>query len=255
MELRSNDNIATRYHKIFDYKLTKEEAVKWQYKNQKVVVNGKKSARQLQREKYSKKKRKIAENASNVISILPTVLFVGITGSLAMNNTNKDSDIDLLIVTKKDTLWLTRPLVYFLLLISNFKIRKPNTKDEKDKLCLNMWFDETGLIWNKKERNIFTAHEMAQIVALVNKNKTYERILFLNKWVLDYWPNAVKIENIKYKNSKSKENKMLKIIENLFFKIQYLYMRRKITHEVITPTIAIFHPNDWGKKVIESIFK
>ena len=27
-------------------------------------------------------------------------------------------------------------------------------------------------------------------------------------------------------------------------------MKPKITREVVTPTRAIFHPNDWGKKVL-----
>ena len=116
MVLKSNDNISVRYHKIFDYVLTKEEFFKWQYKNQKILVSDIKSRSQLQREKYSESKLQIAKRASKLISKVPTVLFVGITGSLAMMNADKDSDIDLIIITKRNTLWTTRMLVYGILL-------------------------------------------------------------------------------------------------------------------------------------------
>ncbi len=245
-------NISVRYHKIFDYKLTKEEAVKWQYKNQKIVIKGGKSETRLQREKYSQKKLKIAQKAVMLISKVPTVLFVGVTGSLAMMNADKNSDIDLLIITRKNTLWTTRALVYGILLVMGYQLRKPEQKNEKDKLCLNMWLDETSLVWGRKDRNIYTAHEIAQIVPLVNKNDIYERFLFLNKWILDYWPRAVEIRNLKFEIGKL--NGKRNMIERLSFFIQYLYMKNKITTEIVTNNKAIFHKNDWGKVVISKLY-
>ncbi|MFZ3301452.1 MAG: hypothetical protein WA152_01915 [Microgenomates group bacterium] len=253
MELKSNDDVAVRYHKIFDYKLTKEEAVRWQYKQNLSSAEGKnqKSERRLQREKYSKKKLEIAKNASELISKIPTVLFVGITGSLAMMNADKNSDIDLLLITKKNMLWTTRVLVYFVLRTMHYVLRKPQDKNERDALCLNMWLDETSLIWDRKDRNIYTAHEIAQIVPLVNKNNTYERFLFLNKWILNYWPNAVEIKKSKTQIKRFKSE--INILEKIAFKLQYIYMKSKITTEIITPHTAIFHKNDWGKVVMKKL--
>ncbi len=245
----SRDNISVRYHKIFDYSLTKEEAVKWQYKNQKTVVKGDKSKTRLQREKYSQKKLKIAKKSATLLSKIPTVLFVGVTGSLAMMNADKNSDIDLLIITRKNTLWTTRALVYGLLRVMCYQLRKPEQKNEKDKLCLNMWLDETSLVWEKKDRNIYTAHEIAQIVPLINKSNIYEKFLFENKWILNYWPNAVTEQSIKYAVNRNNTN----ILEKIAFKLQYFYMKSKITTEVITPHMAIFHKNDWGAKVLNKL--
>jgi hypothetical protein len=86
---------------------------------------------------------------------------------------------------------------------------------------------------------------LAQIVPLVNKDQAYEKLLFKNKWILKFWPNAVRISSLKFKNFSSKGN----LIEKLAYKLQYYYMKKKMTREVVTPTRAFFHPQDWGRIV------
>ena len=63
-----------------------------------------------------------------------------------------------------------------------------------------MWLDESDMVWQRKDRNIYTAHEIAQIVPLINKDKTYEKFLSHNRWILDFWPNAVKIRKLQVPN-------------------------------------------------------
>ncbi len=256
MELKSDKFSSVRYHAIFDYKLTKQELIKWQYKNFKEVTNGIKNNSRLQREKYSRDKLIIAKRAAKLLSKIKTVKFVGITGALAMNNAGKDSDIDLIIITSHNRLWITRLLVYFVLSTKYFVLRKPRSNNEKDALCLNLWLDEQDLVWNKVDRNLYTAHEIAQVVSLVNKDKTYQKFLYLNKWILDFWPNSVRIGRYEDKvmsPDSSFLSYFLFILETFAFKIQYWYMKSKITREVVTPTRAIFHPNDWGSVVIKKL--
>ncbi|MDP2631821.1 MAG: hypothetical protein Q8P30_03600, partial [Candidatus Uhrbacteria bacterium] len=99
--------------------------------------------------------------------------------------------------------------------------------------------------------NIYTAHEIAQIVPLVNKSNAYEKFLRCNRWILNYWPNSIKIPNYQIQISKSVQKQ--NILENISYRIQYYYMSKKITREVVTPTRAIFHPNDWGKIVLSKL--
>jgi hypothetical protein len=150
-----------------------------------------------------------------------------------------------------------------MLKIFNFSLRKPGDSDQKDKLCLNMWMDEHDLNW-EKPRNIYTAHELAQISPLINKDKIYDKFLSENVWVLDYWPNSVKIQNHKFNiraKSKSMRFKCLVVIWNFIlsasnliaFKAQHQYMKGKITRETITPTRAIFHPRDLSKVVLDRL--
>lgn len=250
------------YHDIFEYPLSEDDVVRWVagpkailkkkieigIKNGYVYKNGRHEGvlKRKHRINISEEKTKIGEGASNIISQIPTVKFVGITGALAMKNAVPDSDIDLLIITTENTLWITRILVNLALLLNNYGVRRSGDKNQKDKLCLNMWMDASDLVF--KTRNIFTAHEIAQIVPLVNKENTYEILLQKNKWILDYWPNSVVIKN-DFKNSTQKESSVLSLFEGIAYKAQYEYMKRKITRETITKTRAFFHPYDWSNHV------
>lgn len=268
MELRSSEISSLIYHDIFDYPLTSSELIRWKLKlklklKRKVVVSknedffflkgkGKIIEKRLKNERYSKQKLILAKKGALILKIIPTVKLIALTGALAMNNADKNSDIDLLIVTKNKYLWTTRLISYLVLFIFGLKVRKPKDNNQKDKLCLNMWLDENDLVWNKKDRNIYSAHEIGQITPLINKSNTYEKLLKQNSWILDYWPNVVSI-NRKLRIKSNKNTKDGSIIEKLAFKFQYLYMKNKISREVITPTRAVFHPNDWGKVVISRL--
>ena len=253
MESPRASKLTKAYHLLFNYPLDKEELEKWQAGNKSEIRNPKyetiskkiNSQTKKKRRATSLKKLKIARRAAKVLETIPTIKMIAVTGSLAMLNAREESDIDLMIITAKDTLWTTRIIASLLLTVSELRLRRAGDKDEKDKLCLNIWLDEGDLKWRKK--NIFTAHEICQIVPLVNKNKIYEKFLWENNWVLDYWPKAVEIKrlNIKNQNDKSK----FKIIEKLVFWIQYQYMKPKITRETVTPSRALFHPIDWSARL------
>ncbi len=264
------------YHDCFDCPLSFSEIIKWRSTNSvdiKInnrgvgIRNGyyflegregliyKKSFRQ----RISAKKMEIAKKAAKTLSRVPGIRVVAVTGSLAMENSDDISDIDLMIVTKAGNLWTTRLFVYLTLFATRYKLRKPNDNNQRDALCLNMWLDESDLVW--KERNIYTAHEIAQIVPLVNKQKTYEKFLYKNKWILKYWPNSVDKKYMVYSKSYIGKNKNQYTIYNILFtwfekisfQLQYNHMRSKITCEVITATRALFHPQDWSKVVMSRL--
>jgi predicted nucleotidyltransferase len=266
MELRSSEIFSIIYHDIFDYPLTFFELKKWKLNKsigtKKVIV--KKNSfyflkereeiikKRLKRKKYSEDKFKIAKKVSLILGKIPTIKLVAITGALAMNNADKGSDIDLMIITKNNTLWTTRLISYLLINIYGFKVRKPKDNNQKDKLCLNMWLDEEDLVWKNENRNIYSSHEIAQIIPLINKDNTHEKLLNKNSWILDFWPSAVKL-NKNFKFKKVKSSKSFSFIEKLAFNLQYVYMKNKISREVITSTRAIFHPNDWSQVIASKL--
>lgn len=265
------------YHSFFDFPLTISELIKWRcaesildnsappviVRSGYYFIEGGEGAiyKRILRKRISSKKIIIAKKASKLISLIPTIEMVAITGSLAMENASDQSDIDLLVVTKNGYLWTTRLFAYLLITLFGFSVRRPYDKDEKDKLCINMWLDESDLAWYKKGRNLYTAHEVAQIVPLINKNNIYEKFLTENKWILKYWPNAVKIKrykdieilNTKVANHSISSHFISSLVEKLAFRIQYHHMKSKITREVVTPTRALFHPQDWGKVVLSRL--
>lgn len=260
------------YHDIFEYPLTRNELNKWilgkdvrVLKKETVIfhkkhylLSGKEAGvdKKLERKKISSFKMGITTQAVYVLARIPTILCVLVTGSLAMDNSVKRSDIDLMVITKSKTLWSTRLISYFLLKISGFHLRKPRAKEEKDRLCLNMWIDEDNLIWPEKDRNIFTAHEIAQITPVLNRGG-YGKFINANLWAKKYWPNAIVKHDYKYeKHTKpSFFEYILKVIEPIAMKIQLVYMKRKITREIVLPGIALFHPVDWSKNVSRRLGK
>jgi predicted nucleotidyltransferase len=251
------------YHDIFDYPLTPLELIRWtagkkvkfndlenlkiSTKNGFLFLNGKEGStlKRLMRKRISKRKLEKAKKAAKILSLLPTVKMIAVTGALAMNNANEESDIDFLTITKKGNLWTTRLLTMVLLKVFGIPRRKYGEKSTKDKLCLNIWLDENDLVWSKKSRNIYTSHEISQIIPLINKDQTYEKFLSKNNWVADYWPNATSAKAGKEKR-REKKGVEIKLIESLARRAQYWYMKDKITRETITPTRALFHPVDWA---------
>ena len=264
-KVSESEKFSVFYHDIFDYPLTLSDLVKWtpakplaQMENFSVIkkdgyffIKGHTGLiyKRILRKRISSKKTEIAQKMSNYLSLIPSVKMVALTGSLAMENSTDESDIDLFVVTSSNLLWTTRLLSYSLLKILGIDVRKPGTKRQKDKLCLNMWMDESNLIW-RHPRNIYTSHEVAQVVPLVNRDKTYEQFIWKNKWIINFWPNAVKIERQKKRNTAKNTSFFQKLIEKIAYQVQYKHMREKITREIVSPGRAIFHPEDWGEIVL-----
>jgi hypothetical protein len=120
-----------------------------------------------------------AARYGKIIAGLPFVRMVAVTGSLAMNNTDKGKDIDYMIVAEPGRLWLCRALS---LLVTRF------AKLEEVSLCPNYLVTTKALEF--KERSLYVAHELAQMIPLSGM-EIYQEIRRLNGWTVDYLPNAV----------------------------------------------------------------
>ena len=140
------------------------------------------------REKWSQNKLQIAQKVAKWLKTNPFIKMVAVTGNLAMNNSDKDDDIDLLIIAGKNRLWLTRFLTVLLVeLVANR--RRPGDKDVKDKICLNMFLAEDCLQVPKKEQDLFSAHEVCQLKPIWHKDNTYQEFITQNQWYQKFLPN------------------------------------------------------------------
>jgi len=140
------------------------------------------------REKESQKKLAIAQRTGRWLRFIPSIKMVAVTGALAMKNSRKEDDVDLLIVTSKNRLWLTRLLTVLLVELMAQR-RRPGDKEFANKICLNMFLDEDYLSVPEKEQDLFSAHEVCQMKLLWEKNRTYKKFLKENQWVKRFLPN------------------------------------------------------------------
>jgi hypothetical protein len=111
------------------------------------------------------------------MSHLPFVRMVAVTGALAMDN-NADGDIDYLVITEPGRLWLCRAMI-----VGQVKLAALRGTE----LCPNYFLSERAMVL--EERNLFTAHEVTQMVPLTGV-ATYQRLRSLNRWTDEHLPNA-----------------------------------------------------------------
>lgn len=270
--------ISLLYHDLFEYPLTEEDLTKWEAgfllplkrnKSGNVLANkgyffleGSEGVvdKRLKREEISKRKILIARNIVATISKTPSVKAIGITGSLSMRNSEEGSDIDFIVVTEKGALWITRLLVLLTLDVFGIPRRHAGNKEQKNRVCLNMWMDESDLAWPENDRNFYTAHELLQIEPIFERGEVFRKIYLSNSWVKKYWPNAYKFqlkrsraESYKATAINNLAKRILLLVEPLARFFQNLYMNTKITNEVISKSRAIFHPRLLGNTVTRKL--
>lgn len=205
------------YHDLFDYPLALEEIhrflignSKFKMKNSKLKLQiknliqigkveekkgfyflqgrGKIVSIRKKREKISQKKLKIAQRTADWLRLIPNVKMVAITGAMAMENAEKDEDIDLLVITSKNRLWLTRIQAVLLIELLGNR-RRLKDVEVTDKICLNIFLDESRLQMPKEKQNLFVAHEMAQMKVLWQRDDLYQKFLKANLWLKKFLPN------------------------------------------------------------------
>jgi predicted nucleotidyltransferase len=221
-----------------------------------------------------------------LLSFFPQIKLVGLSGSLAMMNAGKNDDIDLFIITAKKRLFTGRIIALFLAEV--FGLRKKFGKNKKspkifrfypmkadladlsEKVCLNLFFDESDLVVPEFKRNAYVAHEVLQMKPIVNKDCTYEKFLEANDWVFKIFPNSK--SNIKYQTSKlhiKNQNHLNNFgflivilrfafcilnflavkIEEALKSFQLYFINKHKTTEIITATQLWFHPEDFSEKL------
>ncbi len=212
--------------------------------------------------KNTQKKQVLALMVVRLLKFFPTIKLVALTGSLAIDNAKKDDDIDLMIITSVNSLWLTRlcviPLIGLL-----FKRRTPQISNLKSQIsntiCINLWLDQSALAVPLNKRNLYTAHEVLQVKPIFDREGIYQKFILANSWTSGYLANAyafatetfisppkppLKLRGGRGRYLRSRVLEFLGCLNSLCFRFQYLYMKKKITSETVTLHSAYFHPRN-----------
>lgn len=203
------------------------------------------------RKKISEKKLQKANDIAKFLARIPTIELVGVSGSLAMYNADRIADIDLFIITKKHTLWMTRLLIACLLQTKHLR-RKRNEKHAPNSVCVNMLLDTDHLLFPKSRRDSYTAHELLQMKPLFARGYTYHALLKKNTWIRTFLPNGYPYSVIKgIPELKKTKKHMVVFFEPLARMVQVWYMKRHRTTETITDGFVAFHPYNYKDEILQ----
>jgi hypothetical protein len=121
----------------------------------------------------------VARRCGLILAHLPFVRMVALTGALAVRNASTAlDDIDYLLVTTPGRVWIARALAVLVVRIARLW---------HIGLCPNYVLSETALLQDR--RDLFTAHELAQMVPLAGFS-IYEAMRDANAWAAPMLPNA-----------------------------------------------------------------
>lgn len=191
---------------------------------------------------------------------LPFISEIFLCNSISFNAVKRDSDIDLFIITKNNSIWRARffsAIFFKILWLKRSKINK------KQKFCLSFYISEKhrnlySIMLNKTD--IYLTYWIAHLVPLYQE-KNYQTIFLQNKWLSELLPNhpmdyCINIWNKKF-IGKSKVKKILeflfwwffgKIIERIIKIIWLPILNKKIyklwnkwKHIIINDNMLKFH--------------
>lgn len=122
---------------------------------------------------------KVLKKYKKFFKFVPYLKAIFITGSLNIEASNKSSDIDLLVITKKNTIWFTR--IYMTLFFDLLGIRRRASRIAA-KFCLNHFVEDSNLAI--KDRTIYDSLNYKNVIPFYQRDKDiYGKFISANQWI------------------------------------------------------------------------
>jgi predicted nucleotidyltransferase len=198
----------------------------------------------------SVKKGREALKIARVLGYIPTILFIGISGSVAVGNATETDDIDFFVVTTNKSLYTTRLLILITLQLLGRR-RKRNDVKPRDKACVNMLVDQDGMSF-KNPHDLYTARELVQLFPLFERDDYYQKLLTKNNWTRSLMPHALGQQN-EFLHKRKSFLQSFSFIEFICRSLEQKLIKRNQTRETITNHTIALHPFDTKNKVLAKI--
>ena len=128
------------------------------------------------RAEMSKEKIERLRTPLKWLAVLPFLNAIAITGSVAMNNATKSSDLDLLIIVKPGRIWTTRILA---MIVTQFFGKRRYGKKITDRICLNYFIADS---MEAPTQNIASANMLASACPILGK-ENFAAFISRNRWM------------------------------------------------------------------------
>lgn len=226
------------------------------------------------RQKHIDKAWKKVERVLGLIKKIPFIRHISVCNTLALNVYNKESDVDLFIITKENRLFTARFFITFLFHLLGLR---RHGKKIISRFCLSFFASESSLDLGKivqKPNDIYLAYWLKTLIPIYDPDKFIETIYSKNDyWLAQYFvmplkPNMPK-QNIQSKMAKSSINSSIlkslleksldaKFGDFIEEKLKKWQIRRALikklklqdsTGTIISPTMLKFHDVDRRKEL------
>lgn len=245
-----------RYAQGYGVVLTKEEMkerwisdkIRREARLERILVNWKTGENEEQVREAEVRKQVARKIAKAMGEKVREIIFLGITGSVAAGYPKKNDDIDFMVVTEKDSLWIARWKWYRWISKTMIKRRRRNQREKKNEVCFNLWLEEDSMGVPKEKRNLQNAMDVIMMKPVWDKYGIYGDFLRVNSWVKKYvatgYQNKVNKQRVMRRERKREEPKLLiKLLNLIAYGGQKAYMKPKMTTELVNMKRAFFHPD------------
>jgi len=118
-----------------------------------------------EKSKWSNEKIVKAEKIGRILSKIPWIKMIGISGAVSSFNATKDDDIDLFVIVEHDRLWLAR--LFDWILLNALRVRRNASSTEfNDKICINYYLTDKDL--KLENQDLYTAIEITKLIPIYN---------------------------------------------------------------------------------------
>lgn len=230
----------------------------------------------FQKYKFAQPRWKKLKRIVTLLQIIPNVKMIAACNTMAINDIEPESDIDVFIIIKKNRIWLTRFLITLIVAALGQWRHK---KRIANKICLSWYITDENLNLNwvlKKPYDILLTFWITLVCPILDRG-VYNKFIKENQWVRDFLPNHIKYEPILFERKFSKifildilrrflekifEGKLGNLVERWFKKIQILKMKKNFqshiqkdnTDVVISDKMLKFHEID-RRTLIRGLFE
>ncbi len=188
---------------------------------------------QIQKNKISTAKLQRARKWMNVIGWLPYLRGMISMGTLAMKRGGVSSDWDVLVVTKKDRIWLGRLILTIYL---QFLEKRRYGHKIQDRFCLNQFVTSGSLQF--QEHNEFAGNEILFARCLEGEKNVYNNLLKNNlQWIKKIKPNFTLRNLILKKEILDWQDKTRFFLENLLEMFGLASLLNKMSKKIMIKKI------------------
>ncbi len=194
-----------------------------------------------------------AHRALTLITKLPTVEAAYICNNLGFFAGHDESDIDLFIIARPKTLWITRLMTLFIAEMTGLRIHGGNAAN---KLCLSFFLsgDALDIGWLQKEQDIYLQFWMHGLLPLTEQSRTHP-FLEVNQWMRPYAGGSVpKVMSARrtYRGGSAVGVTLARVLEPFAKRLQLALMSRETleaavvnsTDVVVNDQMLKFHDHD-----------